>query len=344
MKALRYIGNRMLEIHEIPVPLPKEEEVLIKVSACGICGSDVHGYLGLTGRRLPPMTMGHEFCGEIKACGQKATKFSIDDKVIIQPINFCGECINCKRGLTMLCLNKKFLGVLDVDGAMAEYISVPEKLIYRRPDTCSAHIGAMTEPFAVAYGGIKKAGDLSGKTVLIIGSGMIGLCILQLLRFKNPSIRKIIVSDLSDARLQKARSVGADEVINPRKENFYDAVNKLTDGEMVDVSIEAVGVEASANQAIQCLKVGGKTIWAGMSQTVMNINMQDIVCSARSIIGTFNYTHKEFGEVVQIMASGKMVTDNLISKTVTLEGAIEVFEELHMHPDDYIKVIIDMTI
>ncbi len=109
MKALRYLGSRKLEVQELPVPEPAKGEVLIKVMACGICGSDVHGYLGLTGRRIQPMTMGHEFCGEVAKLGTSTNKFKVGDKVIVQPIHFCGECVNCKRGLTMLCLNKRFL-------------------------------------------------------------------------------------------------------------------------------------------------------------------------------------------------------------------------------------------
>ena len=110
MKALRYLGSRKLEVQELPVPEPAKGEVLIKVMACGICGSDVHGYLGLTGRRIQPMTMGHEFCGEVAKLGTSTNKFKVGDKVIVQPIHFCGECVNCKRGLTMLCLNKRFFG------------------------------------------------------------------------------------------------------------------------------------------------------------------------------------------------------------------------------------------
>lgn len=109
MKALRYLGSRKLEVQELPVPEPAKGEVLIKVMACGICGSDVHGYLGLTGRRIQPMTMGHEFCGEVAKLGTSTNKFKVGDKVIVQPIHFCSECVNCKRGLTMLCLNKRFL-------------------------------------------------------------------------------------------------------------------------------------------------------------------------------------------------------------------------------------------
>lgn len=339
MKALRYLGSRKLEVQELPVPEPAKGEVLIKVMACGICGSDVHGYLGLTGRRIQPMTMGHEFCGEVAKLGTSTNKFKVGDKVIVQPIHFCSECVNCKRGLTMLCLNKRFFGVLTVDGAMAEYVSVPEKLLYRLPENTAPYIGALVEPYAVAYGSVLKAGGIEGKTILIIGAGTIGACVLQLIKLRKPG--KLIVSDLSDSKLNTALELGADAVINPAKQNFLETISNLTDGAMIDTSIECVGVQSSANQSIQCLKVGGTSVWVGMSQKEMTINMQDIVCSARRVLGSFNYTHKEFGQVAEIVTSGKLATDKLISKIVSLEEAVNIFPEIHEHPDDYLKVIID---
>ncbi|MCC8164309.1 MAG: alcohol dehydrogenase catalytic domain-containing protein [Lachnospiraceae bacterium] len=342
MRALRYLGPEKLEVQEVPKPEPKEGEVLVKVKGCGICGSDVHGYYGLTGRRIPPMTMGHEFSGEIEALGEGVTQHKVGDRVIVQPINFCGHCENCKKGLTMLCLNKKFFGVLTTDGAMAEYVAVPEKLLYPVPDNSNCYIGALAEPYAVGYGAVLKAGDLEGKTVLVIGAGTIGACVLQLVKMKNPG--KLIVSDLSDARLQNALALGADAVINTKKEDYMEAIAKLTDGGMIDTSIECVGVESSANQSVKCLKVGGTAVWVGMSQKEMTLNMQDVVCSGRKVLGSFNYTHEEFGQVAEIVTSGKMATDKLITKVVSLEEAVDVFPDIRKRPDDYMKVIIDPTL
>lgn len=339
MKAIKYIAPEKLELQEEATPVPGAGEVLLKVRACGICGSDVHGFLGLTGRRIPPMTMGHEFAAEVVELGEGAEKFSAGDGVIVQPINFCGECENCQKGLTNMCLNKKFFGVLTVNGAMAEYVAVPEKLLYALPEGVSYEVGALAEPYAVGYGAVKKAGNLEGQNVLIIGAGTIGLGILQIVRLQKPG--KIIVSDLSDTRLQAAKEFGADEVINPRNEDYMEVIAKYTDGRMIDTSIEAVGVQATANQSIKCLKIGGQAIWVGMSQKEMEINMQDIVCSARRVIGTFNYTHEEFGEVVDLIGSGRMNAAKLITKTIALADTQQAMEDLHQRPDEFIKVIID---
>lgn len=342
MRALRYLGPGKMAVEEQPKPKPQKGEVLLKVRACGICGSDVHGSLGLTGRRIPPMTMGHEFSAEVEELGENVGTVKVGESVIVQPINFCGECLNCRQGLTNMCLNKKFFGVLTVDGAMAEYVSVPAKLLYQLPQEKSYAVGALTEPYAVAYGSVKKAGELENKDILIVGAGTIGLCILQLVKLHHP--KQIIVCDLSDARLKTAKELGADQTINPKNENFMEAVSKYTDGLMIDTSFEAVGVEPTANQSVKALKIGGTAVWVGMSQKEMQINMQDVVCSARRIIGSFNYTHEEFGEVVDLIASGKMESEKLITETVSLEQAPAAFTALHEHPDEYIKVIIDPTL
>jgi len=339
MKVVRYLGPEKLEIQKIEKPMIGESEVLLKVKACGICGSDVHGFLGLTGRRHEPMTMGHEFAGEIEEIGTKIARFNKGDGVIVQPINFCGKCDNCKQGLTNMCQNKKFFGVLNVDGAMAEYLAVPEKLLYPLPKNLSYTVGAMTEPYAVAYGSIKKAGDLKGKTVLIIGSGMIGLCVLQLVKLLEP--RKVIVADISESRLRMALDVGADSIIQSSAEDLEERIRVLTDKKMIDISFEAVGLQRTANQSIKCLNNGGKAIWVGMSQREMEINMQDIVCFARQVIGSFNYTHEEFGEVVELIGSGAVAAEKLISKIITLEDAPQAFIDLYHKPDELIKVIIE---
>jgi len=338
MKALKYLGPEQLEIREEAMPVPAEDEALLRIKACGICGSDVHGYLGLTGRRIPPMTMGHEFSAEVVETGKKAQKFKPGDGVVVQPINFCGYCENCKKGLTNMCLNKRFFGVLTENGAMAEYLAVPEKLLYPLPEGSSYECGALAEPYAVAHGAVKKAGDLEGKTVLIIGAGTIGLCILQLVMLHHP--QKIIISDLSDNRLLKAKQFADCLTVNPGKQPFLEKISELTEGHMIDVSIEAVGVQATANQAIQCLTIGGRSIWVGMSQKEMTINMQDIVCPARTVIGSFNYTHEEFGEVASLLGSGKLNWKLLVSGTTDLEHAEEAFKALHERPDDLLKIII----
>lgn len=342
MKALRYLGPGQLAVQEVPEPTVSENDVLVKVLACGICGSDVHGYLGLTGRRTPPMTMGHEFSGQVVELGNMVQTFKKADKVIVQPLNFCGECVNCRRGNTNMCLNGKLFGVMAVDGAMAELVAVPQKLLFRLPEGCSYEVGALAEPFAVAHGALKKVGSLKNKTVLIVGAGTIGLCILQLAKLQGPKL--VIVSDLSDSRLKVARQLGADRTINPGKEDYLEAVAGFTEGAMVDVSIEAVGIAATVNQAIKSLKRLGVCLWVGNSAREIEVNMQEIVTRALKIVGTYIYTHREFGEVINIMGTGRLGAAQLISEVVSLQEAPDAFRMLHERPDSFIKILINPSL
>jgi threonine dehydrogenase-like Zn-dependent dehydrogenase len=288
------------------------------------------------------MTMGHEFAAEVVQNGEGSARFSSGDLVAVQPTLFCGECENCLNGFTNCCTNKEFFGVLTKDGAFAEYIVSPEKLLYKLPENCSPYVGAMTEPYSVAYGAVKKAGSLTGKSVLILGAGMIGLCILQLVKAQEPAM--IIVSDLSRERLDTALALGADKSVNPRECDALAEISGLTGGKMIDVSIEAVGVQDTANLSVKALKLGGTAVWVGNLQGDMTLNMQDIVVSARKVIGSYTFTHEEFGEVVKLFGSGAFEAERLISRVVSLEDAPAAFIELNEHPGGLIKIIVDPTL
>lgn len=339
MKTLKLTAIRSLEVIEEPVAPVKDDEVIVKVKRCGICGSDVAGYLGLTGRRYPPMTMGHEFSGDVEETGSQAKGYKKGDRVTVQPWNFCGNCTFCKRGLTNLCRNKKALGVLDTNGAMAEYVKTTEKQLFKLPENLSYEEAAFTEPFAVAYDAVKKAGELENKTIVIVGAGTIALCILQIVKTKAP--KHIIVLDRKDARLQTAAKFGADMQVNTSKEDTAACIAEVTAGEMADVSFEAVGVQDTAQMSLDVLHPGGKAVWVGLSQKEITINMQQIVQNAIQVIGSFNYTSDEFGETLEFLASGAIDCRSMISETVGLAEVQAKMEDMHVHSSDYIKVMID---
>jgi 2-desacetyl-2-hydroxyethyl bacteriochlorophyllide A dehydrogenase len=338
MKAIVYEGPNILNYKEVSDVSPKKLEVKIRVKACGICGSDVHGYLGLTGRRLEPMIMGHEFAGEVVELGEGVTQYQIGSKVAVYPVDFCGECEMCLQGDVHLCLNKRAFGVLDVDGAFAEYICVPEKSCFKVEETVPYAIGSLMEPLAVAYRGVGHAGDLTGKTVLLVGTGTIGLLALACVKMKNPA--KIIVSDLSDNRLEVAKTMGADVVINPGKENFKEIIANHTMGKGVDVAIEAVGAAPTVQQAMSALTFGGIAIWIGNNKQMIEINMQEIVTRELKVHGSFLYGYKEFETVVELLNSGKLNVAPLISEEITLSQAPEYFEKLAHTPGNLIKVVV----
>ncbi|MFW5986355.1 MAG: zinc-dependent alcohol dehydrogenase [Halanaerobiales bacterium] len=340
MKALVYNAPEEMKLKNVAEPTRGEGEVLIKIKACGICGSDIEGYLGKSGRRTPPMVMGHEFSGRVVEV-DKSSKFSTGDKVTVYPKLYCGECEYCQRGLTNICPQADFLGVLDRDGAMQEYLSVPEEYVVKAGKDISYTEISMVEPLAVAYRAVNKVAEKEiekANYILVVGAGTIGLLILQLLNLKGT--KKLIVSDLSNFRLGKAGDLGASFVINPGESDFRKTLEEITGGDMVDYSFEAVGVSASATQSLNALKIGGTSVWVGNAQKMISVNMQNIVTTELNIKGNYIYDKNDFIESLELIEKGKINMKPLVSGEEELIKGAEMFEKLAANTDGEILKII----
>ncbi|MCR4657865.1 MAG: alcohol dehydrogenase catalytic domain-containing protein [Lachnospiraceae bacterium] len=338
MKALVYEGPNKLNYTDVPEVSPVSGEVKLRIKACGICGSDVAGYQGLTGRRIEPMIMGHEFCGEVVECAEGVKNLKPGDLVAVYPVNFCGECEMCKKGDVHLCLNKRSYGVLAENGAFAEYLCVPEKCCFPVAEGVSPVIGSLMEPLAVAYRGVGHLGDLKGKSVFLAGTGTIGLLAMVCAKIKGAE--KIFVSDMDDDRLKVAKSLGADVIINPGKNDPKEVVLEHTDGMGVDCAIEAVGIAPTVQQVMSVLRFSGKAVWIGNNRKMIEMNMQEVVTRELQIYGSFLYGYQEFGEVVALLNEGKLSVQPLISKEIRLDEAAVYFEKLKNHEDNLIKVVV----
>ena len=338
MKAVVYEDVEKLSYKEVEILPVKSHEVRIRVKACGICGSDVHGYLGVTGRRIAPMIMGHEFCGEVVEKGADVENLSPGARVAVYPVDFCGECEMCRRGDVHLCLNKRAFGVLDVDGALAEYINVPAKCCFPIADEVSFATASLVEPLAVAFRGVGRAGSLEGKTVLIVGAGTIGLLALACIRMQKPS--KILISDLSGHRLEVAGRMGADVLLNPAQEAFSECIMQETAGKGVDAAVEAVGAGGAVRQVMSSLKIGGSAVWIGNNSRMIEMDMQETVTRELRIQGSFLYGYQEFETVVNMLNEGKIFVEPLISKKISLSQTPEYFKLLAHTPGDLLKVVV----
>ena len=336
MRAMVYEGPEILTIKEVPDVTPKAGEVKLKIRACGICGSDVHGYLGITGRRIPPLIMGHEFSGEVVELGEGVTDVNIGDRVAAYPLDFCGHCEKCLAGDVHLCLNKRAFGVLTVDGAFTEYICVPAKCCFQLKENVSYTVGSIMEPLAVSYRAVRHAGDLKDKTVMVVGAGTIGLLALACIVMQKP--KKVFVSDLSDTRLEIAKKMGADVVINSGKEDPVKVIMDHTDGRGINAVIEAVDITPTVKQGIDALDFGGVAVWIGISAQHIDLEMQKIVTRELTVKGTFLYGFEEFRTVVGFLNDGHIDVTPVISKEVTLDELPAAFEKLHKDPGDWIKV------
>lgn len=338
MKAVVYKGPRQLAVEDIPMPEVLPGYALIKVKASGICGSDIHGYLGTTGRRNPGVVMGHEFSGEVVEVAPDVTDFVPGDRVVVEPTINCEKCRFCKAGRTQYCTDKGFLGVFSVNGGFAEYVSVPARLLFRLPDDMSFEEGALIEPTAVAKCGVEMVADYTGKTVVIVGAGTIGLLVLSVLKSKNPAC--IIVTDLSENRLKAAKELGADYVLNPKNCDVIAEVMNLTDGIGADVSIECVGLGKSVDTAMSCLHKEGAAVWIGNSAKEITLDMQRVVTGGLSVYGTYTYSHEDFGKTLYSYKEMGIPTERIISRTLTPEEAPEVIEDLANGNDSVIKTVI----
>ncbi len=345
MKALYYMGPKKLEMKDIDIPSDDAEKYLIKVVSCGICGSDFEGYLGKTGRRTPPMIMGHEFSGIIEKVptGIKS-KYSIGQKVIIFPKPFCGECELCKKGLVNVCPEGVCMGVLDHDGAMCEYVNIEEKYIIPFSDNLSFNIAAMTEPLAVAYRSVNKISDSEiqhSNYFMVIGAGTIGLLVVALLKYRGA--KNIIISDTMDYRLSIAKKMGATYTINPLEKDAIDQVKVITNSKMCDFSIEAVGIKQTANTSIDCLKIGGTAIWIGNAQKIIEIDMQRIVTTELTIKGNYVYNFEDFENCVLLLENKEIDLSPVITDIYKFKDSIQAFSDLENNRDGKkIKIILEM--
>src|SRR5207249_3422492 len=260
-------------------PTPGPGEILVKVAACGICGSDVHGYDGSSGRRIPPIVMGHEAAGRVAKTGPQVTGWSEGDRVTFDSTISCGTCAYCARGEINLCDNRRVLGVSCSDyscaGAFAEYVIVPQRIVYRLPDSLSFSEAAMLEAVAVAVHAVALSKISSGDRALVLGAGMIGLLTLQALRAAGCST--VYVADVDASRLKLAKEVGATETLHATSDDLVSEILRLTNNAGIDVAVEAVGIDATVRAAVNSVRKGGTVTLVGNITPEVTLPLQKAV-------------------------------------------------------------------
>src|SRR5450755_2427725 len=264
MKSLLLSAYKQLEITDGPQPSPGGGEVLVQVAACGICGSDVHGYDGSSGRRIPPIVMGHEAAGTIAAVGEGVNGLTEGDRVTLDSTVYCGECAPCRRGDINLCDSRQVLGVSCGDyrraGAFAEFVVAPARIIHRLPDSLSFSDAALLEAVAVALHAVSLVPVAPGSTALVVGAGTIGLLLQQALRVAGCS--RVFVTDVDPTRLKLSQEIGATATL-PAGTDLDQQILQLTNGDGVDIAVEAVGKTETVNTAINSVRKSGSVILVG---------------------------------------------------------------------------------
>lgn len=337
MKAAVWHGGKDIRIEDVPRPKIKTDEVLVKVKAVGICGSELHAYEGVSQRRTPPLIMGHEFSGEIAEVGKEVSNLKLGERVVVDPLKRCGVCTPCVRGQGSVCRNVKLLG-LHISGAFAEYIAVPALNCYKLPDHVTFEEGATAEPLSVAIRAMNNTDVKLGDTVVVIGAGIIGLLILK--AAKAAGAGTLIVSDVVDYRLDYAKTFGADVAVNSKTENQVTRVLELTNGSGADVVFEAVGLEATVQQGMQMLAIGGKLTVVGMLSKTMALDVLSIVTRELQIKGSYAYAQDDFRRALSYLNNRKIDVKPLITNKLPLEKTKEGFEILSEKKEKALKIIL----
>ena len=342
MKALVLNDYKQLGVEDVPEPQIAPDEVLVRVSSCGICGSDVHGYDGSSGRRIPPVIMGHEASGQIARTGGEARRFQIGERVTFDSMISCRNCLFCRAGRPNLCENRQVLGVSCDEyrrhGAFAEYVAVPEHIVFRIPDGVAFDEAAMVEPVSVAVHAVNRAAPALGDTALVVGAGMIGLLTIQALRAAGCG--RIIATDLAADRLALASQLGADETLPAGEGTDVAAeVRQRTGGLGADIVMEAVGADATVAMSIDSVRKGGKVTLIGNIAPTVSFGLQSVVTREIDVLGSCASSN-DYPACLELMQRGRIQVQPVLSAAVPLDRGPEMFGRLYAREPNLTKVIL----
>ncbi len=340
MKALLLSEYKQLDVLDLPQPVPAPGELLIQVAACGICGSDVHGYDGSSGRRIPPIVMGHEAAGIVAATGPGVSAFRMGDRVTFDSTVYCGACPYCLRGEMNLCDRRQVVGVscgeYRRNGAFAEFVTVPQQIVHRLPASMSFAEAAMLEPVSVALHAVKVSEIRGGETALVIGAGMIGLLTLQAARAAGCS--RVLIADVDATRLRLAESLGATETLHLSGPELAREVLSRT-GSGVDIALEAVGRDETIQTAIQSVRKGGTVTLIGNITPQVTLPLQVVVSRQLRLQGTAA-SSGEYPQAIDLISRGVIQVRPLITAVAPLEDGPRWFERLYAHEPNLMKIVL----
>lgn len=325
MQAAVWHNIKDVRVEQIEEPVISSGQVKVKVEWAGICGSDLHAYShglsmeahSLSGKK-PPLTLGHEFSGTIVEVADDVTSHQVGERIAIEPLIYCGDCYACKRGYYNQCSKVGFVG-LNRDGGFAEYVIVNENMVHVLPENVSFEEGALVEPTAVSFYAVRESKLKAGDSIAIFGAGPIGL--LTLLSAKAAGATKIIVIDLSEERLEKAKELGATTIINGMRDDIVETIHDLTDGG-VSVAFECAGAQPTMTSAVASVKQGGQVMAIAVFAKPVSVDMGQLMFKAADITSTLAYRHV-FPEVIDMISTGRLDVKHVITKKIDLKEIVE---------------------
>jgi L-iditol 2-dehydrogenase len=342
MKALVLQDYKRFEYVDVPEPIPGDQDVTVHVRACGICGSDVHGMDGSSGRRIPPIVMGHEASGTVVQVGRQVTEWRVGDRVTFDSTIYCGRCTYCKTGRMNLCDDRRVLGVSCDEyrqpGAFADRVVVPSRILHRLPDGISFIQGALAEPVSIAAHAVSLAPPEPGHVAVVVGAGMIGLLLVQIL--KHFGCRTIVAVDLDAGRLAKSLDLGADVALDAARDDVLEQVGAVTAGRGADLSFEVVGITPTVRTAVLALAKGGRSVLVGNLSPFVELPLQAVVTRQLSLTGSAA-SAGEYPQALDMIARGSVNVDAIISAIAPLHEGPLWFERLYAGDEGLLKVILE---
>jgi (R,R)-butanediol dehydrogenase/meso-butanediol dehydrogenase/diacetyl reductase len=352
MRALRFHGARDIRLDDVGEPAIEPAKVKLRVHWCGICGSDLHEYLAgpimtptpetphvLTGESMP-LTMGHEFAGEVIEVGEGVDGREVGDLVAVEPLLFCGECHFCLTGHYNVCPKFGAIGVVGGGGAFAEFIVVPDHLVHQLPDGVTTEEAAVAEPICVGWHAVGRSAMARGESALIIGAGPIGIGILIALKARGVGF--VSVADMTTGiRKQTALAFGADAFIDAGSQSVPAAVREQTAGLGADIVFETAGVQASLDDAIDAARPGGRLVSMAVWEGPATFDMNGLLLKELAIVPSIAYAN-EYAEVLAAIGDGRIAgVERMVSKRIPLDDVIHGgFEELVEHRADHVKILV----
>jgi L-iditol 2-dehydrogenase len=342
LKALIYTKPYTFEYSDFPDPVAGDDDVLVHIKSCGICGSDVHGFTGKTGRRIPPLIMGHEAAGVVERLGKNVSGFEKGDRVCFDSTVYCNKCEACHAGLFNRCDKRQVLGVSVPEfkrhGAFAEYVAVPWWIVSKIPDELSFVHAALLEPASIGTHAANRAPISNKDTVVVIGAGTIGLFILQAAKLRGAA--KVTAVDINEFRLDLAKKLGADKLINPLNSDLSNAIFQQTKGKGASVTFEAVGYTKTFADAVSVTRMGGYVVAVGNLEKKAEFDLQQLVAKEHTFIGSYA-SSGEFRDCIKLVASGKINVEPLISDVLPLEKGPDAFNRLLEAEENLLKIVLE---
>ncbi|KAL8986605.1 MAG: hypothetical protein Q9177_004115 [Variospora cf. flavescens] len=352
MKAVRFHGKGDIRLDDIEVPTCGKGQVKVKPAYVGICGTDLHEYLGganlipttphpITKEKIP-LTLGHEFSGVVEEVGDDVTDVKMGQRVSVQPIIYDGTCGACRDGLINCCDNNGFIGLSGWGGGLSEHVVVPRAAIYEIPDSVSMKVGALTEPLSVAWHSIDISPLKKGDKVLVLGGGPIGLGVIQCLKARGAET--IIASDVSPRRKEFMKHFGAHHVLDPTQDDIVARVREICGGVGADVGFDAAGVQVGLDQALKAIRAQGTLVNIAVWEKPAQLQMNDIVFRERKYIGTTTFVAGDFRHVLDAIASGSLQPEPMITRVIKMDEVEEKgFKALLEEKDKHVKILVEVN-